>query len=62
MINRIIFKLTMIFCCIKSYFNKHNKQQQEHQLKLLKQNAENIIAIERLLAIKKRAEKEHKSL
>ena len=62
MINRIIFKITMLFCCIKLYFNKQNKQKQEHQLKLLKQNAENIIAIERLLAIKKRAKKEYKSL
>ena len=52
----------MFYCCIKNFFTYKKRQEQERQLKIIKQNAENIIAIERLLAIKKRAKKEHKSL
>lgn len=62
MFKHILFKLVIFYCCIKKYLNRKNQEEQDRQLKIQKRNTENIYAIERLIAIKKRAKKEHNSL
>ena len=62
MFKNILFKLVIFYCCITKYLCRKSQQERDRQLKIQQRNTENIYAIERLLAIKKRAKKEHNSL